>query len=111
MWVPLVQEMLQDVPAVDSSKLALNPLDEKYNTLQADLTLLIKSDPTYKVCRIECLCSRAEFEFRWNAKAQCMGHVYFSLLKFHGYLRLMRWPSFHRFRHLDGGLAGLLSVL
>lgn len=41
--------MLQDVPAVDTKKLAKNPLDDKYTTLQADLDLIPKGDPTYKV--------------------------------------------------------------
>lgn len=41
--------MLQDVPAVDSKKLAPNPLDEKYTTLQAKLNLIPKGDTTYKV--------------------------------------------------------------
>lgn len=44
-----LQEMLQDVPAVDSKKLAPSPLDEQYATLKADLRLLDKGDPTYKV--------------------------------------------------------------
>lgn len=44
-----VQEMLQDVPAVDSKKLAPNPLDEKYSTLKADLELVPKDNKTYKI--------------------------------------------------------------
>ena len=63
--------MLQDVPAVDSKKLAPNPLDDKYSTLQANLDLIPKSDPTYKVIETYFLntassWSKAKLENVWS---------------------------------------------
>jgi hypothetical protein len=72
--------MLQDIPAVDSAKLASNPVDEKYNTLQADLRLLAKGDPTYKVCRLQLQLPLFGFESQWNAGSPCVGWFRPSLL-------------------------------